>query len=195
MRDVELATIMQQQEEERARKLMEKEQQTMTSTLTGKALLLAQCVLSLHQFIQSSIPQNLGDASKGTILAMDSMFFFAYCLLRLQAVFRVAVKNATVDMGHHYTNLSYLGMICTNGLMNSIERITNRAIVTTIFLASLPMIYGIWDVLSTIFFLVPHFVMLIVDTLTACCLFLYIIASISLQCSCFYFQISQHLCF
>ena len=55
---------------------MEKEQQAMSSTPTGKALLLVQCVLSLHHFIQSSIPQNLVIASKVTTLAMDSMIYF-----------------------------------------------------------------------------------------------------------------------
>ena len=91
-RDVKLATMMQQQEEDEAQKLMEKEQRAMTSTPTGKAFLLVQRVLPLHLFIQSSIPQNLVVASKVNTLAMDSMFFFADCLLRLQAVFRVAKK-------------------------------------------------------------------------------------------------------
>ena len=92
MRDGELATIMQQQEEDKAHKLMEKEQRAMTSTPTGKALLIVWRVLSLHNFLQSSIPQNLGVASKVTTLAMDSMFFFADYLLCLQALFRVSGK-------------------------------------------------------------------------------------------------------
>ena len=71
---------------------MEKEQQEMTSTQIGKALLLVWRVLYLHHFLQSSIPQNLGIASKVTTLAMDSMFLFADFLLHLQAVFRVAKK-------------------------------------------------------------------------------------------------------
>ena len=79
MRDGEIATIMQQQEEDEAHRLMEKEQQAMTSTLTGKALVIVWRVLSLHHFLQSSIPQNLGVASKVTILAMDSMLLFADC--------------------------------------------------------------------------------------------------------------------
>ena len=37
----------------------------------------------LALFLQSSIPQNLGVASKVTTLEMDSTFFFADCLLRL----------------------------------------------------------------------------------------------------------------
>ena len=114
---------------------MEKEQRAMTSTLTKKALLLVQCVLSLHHFLQSSIPQNLGVASKVTTLATDSICFFADRLLHLQAVFRVAEKNATVDVGQHYTNSSSLGMICTNILMNPKERITNR---TTANFSGLP---------------------------------------------------------
>ena len=71
---------------------MEKEQWAMTSTLKSRALLLVQRVLSLHHFLQSSTPQNLGFASKVTTLAMDSMFFFADSLLHLQAVFIVAKK-------------------------------------------------------------------------------------------------------
>ena len=85
-------TMMQKKEEDEAQELMEKEQRAMTSTPTGKAFLLVQRVLFLHHFLQSSIPQNLGIASKLTTLAMDSMFFFADSLLHLQAVFRVAGK-------------------------------------------------------------------------------------------------------
>ena len=92
IRDNELATIMQQQEEDKDHKLMEKKQRAMTSNLTGKDLLLVWCVLYLHHFIQSSIPQNLGVASKVTTLSMESIFFFADNLLHLQAVCRVAKK-------------------------------------------------------------------------------------------------------
>ena len=92
MRDGEFATMMQQQDEDEVQKLMEKEQRAMTSTPTGNALLLIQCVLSLHYFLPSSIPQNLFVASKVTTLETDSMFFFADRLLHLQAVFIVAGK-------------------------------------------------------------------------------------------------------
>ena len=92
MRDGKFATMMQQQEEDEAQKLKEKEQRVMSSTPTGKALLLIQRVLYLHHFLQSSIPHNLGVASKVTILAMDSMFYLVDRLLHLQAVFRVAGK-------------------------------------------------------------------------------------------------------
>ena len=51
MRDGKLATMIQQQEEEKAQKLMDKEQWAVTSTLTGKALLLIQNVLSLYHFL------------------------------------------------------------------------------------------------------------------------------------------------
>ena len=71
----------------------------MTSTPTGKDLLLVQCVLSLKLFLQPSIPQNLGLASEVTTLAMDSMFFFVDSLLHIQAVFRVSRKNSTVEVG------------------------------------------------------------------------------------------------
>ena len=99
MRDGEFATMIQQQEEDEAQKLTEKEQRAMTSTLTGRALLIVQCVLSLHHFLKFSIPQKLGVASKVSTLAVESMFFFANCLLHLQAVFRVAGRNVTVDVG------------------------------------------------------------------------------------------------
>ena len=58
--DGKLATIMQQQEDYEAHKLTEKDQQAITSTLTGKALLLIWSVVSLHHFLQSYTPQNLG---------------------------------------------------------------------------------------------------------------------------------------
>ena len=74
MRDGKFATITQQQEEDKAQKSVDKEQRAVTSTPTGKALLLIQRVISLHHFIQYSIPQNLGVAAKVTTLAMDSFF-------------------------------------------------------------------------------------------------------------------------
>ena len=92
MRDGKFATIMQHQEEDKAHKLMEREQRAMTSIPRGKALILVQRVLYLHHFIQSSMPQNLGFASKVTTLATNSMFFFAHFLLHLQALFRVSGK-------------------------------------------------------------------------------------------------------
>ena len=106
---------------------MEKEQRAMSSTPIGEALVIVQRVHFLHHFLQSSIPQNLGFPSKVATFATDSMFFFADRLLHLQAVFRVARKNVTVDVGQHYTNFSSIGMICTNILMNPTERISNRA--------------------------------------------------------------------
>ena len=71
----------------------------MSSTLTGKVLLLIQSALYLHYFLQSSIPHNSGVASKVTSLATDSMFFLADRLLHIQAVFILAGKNATLDVG------------------------------------------------------------------------------------------------
>ena len=150
----------------------------MKSTPTGKALLLVQRVLSLRHFIQSSVPQNLGVAQKLTTLVMDGIFFLVGSLLRIQAVFIVARKNSTVDVGWNYTNSSSLGMICTNGFMNPTEKITN--IATAIFLESIPMISSICDVLYTTFFFVSSFLRLIVNKLISYCLFLYTIASISL---------------
>ena len=88
----EFATKLQQQEEDEAHKSMNKEQRAMTSTPTCKALLLVQRVFSLHHFIQSSIPHNLGVTSKVTTLAMEIISFFTDRLLRLQALFRVAGK-------------------------------------------------------------------------------------------------------
>ena len=72
----------------------------MSSTPTGKALVLVQSVLYLHHFLQSSIPQNLGVPSKVTTLEMDNMFFFADLLLHLQAVFRVAGKKKKKIIGY-----------------------------------------------------------------------------------------------
>ena len=114
-RDGEFATMIQQKEEDETQKLMEKEQQAILSTLTGKALLLIHRVLYLHYFFQSSIPQNLGVASKVTTLATDSMFFFSDLLLRLQAVYRVSRKKSTVDVGY----LWYLGCILYHLLFGS----------------------------------------------------------------------------
>ena len=56
MRYDELSTIMQQQEEDEYHKSMDKEQRALTSTPAGKALLLVWRVLSLHNFLKSSIP-------------------------------------------------------------------------------------------------------------------------------------------
>ena len=92
MRDVELATTMQQKEEDGAQKSMEKEQKVMKSTPTKKDLLLVQRVLYLYHPLQSSIPQNLGVTSKVTTLEMDSIFFFADHLLHLQTLFRDSGK-------------------------------------------------------------------------------------------------------
>ena len=89
MRDGNFAYIMQQQEADKAQKSLEKEKWAMSSTPTGKTLILIQRVLYLHHFIHSSIPHNLGVSSKVTTLAMDSIFFLVDGLLHLQAVFRV----------------------------------------------------------------------------------------------------------
>ena len=57
MRGGELATIMQHQEEDEAQKSKDKEQRSMTSTPTGKALILVWRVLSLHQFLSLPYPR------------------------------------------------------------------------------------------------------------------------------------------
>ena len=105
---------------------MEKEQRSIPSMLTGKSFLIVLCVIALHHYLHSSVLHNLGIESKVTNLAMDSMLFFQDSLLHLQVVFRVVRKNATVEVGYHYTNSSSLEIICTNGLMNATESITNR---------------------------------------------------------------------
>ena len=92
MRHGKFATIMQLQEEHKDQKLIEKEHQAMPSKYTGKALILIQRVLYLHHFLLSSIPHNLGVASKVTTLETDSMFFFADSLLHIQVVLRVTGK-------------------------------------------------------------------------------------------------------
>ena len=60
----ELSTMMQQQEKDKAQKSTEKEQRAMESTSIGKSLILVKRVLSLQNFLQYSIPHNLGVASK-----------------------------------------------------------------------------------------------------------------------------------
>ena len=92
MRDGKIATMLQQKEEDKGHKSTEKEQRAMTSTPAGKALLLVRRGISLHHFLKSTIPQNLGVASKLASLSMESMFFFANRLLHLLAVFRIAGK-------------------------------------------------------------------------------------------------------
>ena len=99
MRDGGFSAVIQQQEEDEAQKLMEKEQQAMASTPTGEALLLIQCVLFLHHFLQSSIPPTLGVSLNVATLATDSMFFFADYLLHPQSLFRAAGENVTVEVG------------------------------------------------------------------------------------------------
>ena len=71
---------------------MDKEQRAVSSTPTVNDLILVQCVLSLHHFLQYSIPKNLVVSSKVTTLAMDSMFFFTDRLLNIQVEFRVSGK-------------------------------------------------------------------------------------------------------
>ena len=93
------ATMIQQQEKEEAQKSMEKEHQAMSSTPTGKSLLIIHRFLSVHHFLQSSIPQDLGVASKVITLSTDSIFLFAESLLHLQAVFRVAGKMTFWTLG------------------------------------------------------------------------------------------------
>ena len=48
----ELTKIIQQQEEDEAQKLVEKEQQAMESTPTSRDLIIVQSVLSLHHFLR-----------------------------------------------------------------------------------------------------------------------------------------------
>ena len=99
MRNSDFATMMQQQEEDKAQKSKEKEQRFMSSMLKVKALIIIQSVLSLHRFLQSSIPHNFGVDSKVTTLAMYSMCFFTDRLLHLQNGIYSCWKNATLDIG------------------------------------------------------------------------------------------------
>ena len=185
MRGGNISAIIQQQEEDEAQKLVEKEQRAMTSTPIKRALLIVQRVLSLHHFLQSSILQNLGVAPKVINLSIYSMFFFVDSLLHLQEVFRVARKDSTVDVGYNYTNLSLLGMICTNGLMNLIERITNRA---TANFYGLPTYY-LWFLLCILCHLLFGYPLYNADSQQVNSLLsvLYTVASISLQFLCFFF--------
>ena len=55
MRDGKFATMTQHQEEDKSKRLTEKEQRAMVSTPTGKDLLIVKCVIYLYYFLQSSI--------------------------------------------------------------------------------------------------------------------------------------------
>ena len=90
--------MMQQQEEDKEEKSMEKEQRAMSSTPTGKALLLIQRALSLHHFLQSSIPQNLGIASKVTTLATDNTFS-SWTDYSVYKQYLESPENVTLDVG------------------------------------------------------------------------------------------------
>ena len=57
MMDGNFATMMQHKEEDEAHKSTEKEQRAMTSTPTGKALLLVQRVIYLHHFFSIKYPR------------------------------------------------------------------------------------------------------------------------------------------
>ena len=98
MRDGKIAIMMQQQEEDKGHKSTEKEQRAMTSTPVGKALLLVHCVISLHHFLKSATPQNLGFASKVATLAMDSMFS-SRIVYSIYKQYLELLENATVDVG------------------------------------------------------------------------------------------------
>ena len=98
MRDGEFATVMQQKEEDKAQKPMEKEQWAMSSMPTGKALLLIQRVLSLHHFLQSSIPQNLSVASKVKPWQRTVCFLRGSLTPSTSGIYS-SRKNATLDIG------------------------------------------------------------------------------------------------
>ena len=98
MRYGKFSTMMQQQKEDEAQKLMDKEQRAMTSTPTGKALIIIQPVLYLHHFLQSSIPHKLGVSSKITTLATDSMFS-SQIVYSIYKRFVKLLGNSTLDVG------------------------------------------------------------------------------------------------
>ena len=64
MRDGEFSTMIQQQEEDEALKSMQKEHQAMSSTPTGKALVLVQRDLSLHHFFSLPYPRTWASPQK-----------------------------------------------------------------------------------------------------------------------------------
>ena len=90
--------MMQQQEEDEVQILMEKEQRAISSTPKGKDLLIIQHALSLHHFLQYSIPQNLGVASKVTIIAYENTFSsrIDYSVYKQ---YLESPGNATLDVG------------------------------------------------------------------------------------------------
>ena len=72
--------------------------------------------------------------------------------------------------------------------MNPTESIAN--IVTVKFLASLPMISVLWDVFYTAVLFGSLLCNFDCQKINSLILFLYTIASIYLQCLCFYFKVS-----
>ena len=86
----------------------------MKSMPTGKALLLVQRVLFLHLILQSSIPQNLGVASKVTTLEIE-ITFFSRIVYSIYKGYLEPPENATVDLGYLWS----LGCILYHRLFGS----------------------------------------------------------------------------
>ena len=137
----------------------------MTSTPTGKALLIVQRVFSLNHFLKSSIPHNLGVASKVTTLAMGSMF----SLRILYSVYKRYLESPQKILLQIYGSITQTRHCCewyvpidwwNPQKILPTERPQNVS-------ATLPMISGIWNVFYTTIFLVLHFAILIVKKLIA----------------------------
>ena len=127
-RDAMLAMKIHRHEMAKVQKYSKEILQGMTSTPTGKSLLFVQHVLSLHCRLEASAPKNLDITSKVDVMAKDGMVPLTERLLQLQAVFKASGKDATVDIGYHYTKSSCLGQIRTNGLMNATGQKANNVI-------------------------------------------------------------------
>ena len=143
----------------------------------------------LAPFSSVSHTLELGRCLKINTLGNRKYVFLRVSFTPSTSGIQIRQKNATLDVGQHYTNSSSRGMICTNRLMNPTERITNRA---TEKISDLPT-YDIWSLGCILYHRLFGSPLCNFDCqkINSLIYFLYTIYSISLQYLCFYFKISQ----
>ena len=151
MMDGNFSAMIQHHEEDKAQKnRMEKEQRSMLSTPTGKALVLVRSFLSLQQFFFSiSFPRTLGVPSKVTTLANGWYVFLPESLTP-------STKQYLESSGkcHCWRRVALHKLVRRWGWYAPIDWLTPQKGSTNrdrpqIFLASQPMISGLWDVFYT----------------------------------------------